>query len=64
MLVLFGDPALSAFRIDSLLSQCREKNLAVNSVNTQYVYLIQTDSGTDDDKVIVISSLSGIIGYR
>lgn len=40
MLVLFGDSALSAFRVDSFLDQCRHNALAVRGATTQFVYLI------------------------
>ncbi len=47
MLVLFGDPALSDFRIETLLNQCSQQELLLHSVQTQYVYLIEAANHTD-----------------
>ena len=40
MLVLFGDSALSAFRIQRLLDKCRSDSLDVTGLRTSYLYLI------------------------
>ncbi len=49
MLVLFGDRALSAFRIDSFLQDCRASAQPAASVDTCFVYLVNASSVDDSD---------------
>ena len=48
MLVLFGDSALSTFRIDAFLEKCHDQNLAVSNAETRTVYLIDQNPGADN----------------
>ena len=48
MLVLFGDSALSTFRMDAFLEKCRDQNLAVSNAETRTVYLIDQNPGADN----------------
>ena len=48
MLVLFGDSALSAFRIDSFVDKCRDLHLPISGVTTRYVYLVDQNATADN----------------
>ncbi len=43
MLVLFGESAMSAFRIEALLSQCRKLSPGLSGLSARYVYLVDGD---------------------
>ncbi len=43
MLVLFGDKAVSPFRVEALLRRCKEQQTPLTAVETQLVYLIDHD---------------------
>lgn len=59
MLVLFGDSALSTFRVDSFLTTCRQQEIPVSGVLARYIYLIdQSNSQQADDQTRLCDLLS------
>ncbi len=46
MLVLFGEKAVSPFRVDALLRRCKEQQVPLGAVETQLVYLIDCDGNS------------------
>ncbi len=65
MLVLFGDSALSAFRVDSFLDQCRLNTLPVTGVSTRYVYLVdQSASKNSTGGADAKEQLCDLLGAR
>jgi len=40
MFVLFGDSALSAFRVQRLVDTCQKSNFDVRGLRTSYIYLL------------------------
>lgn len=52
MLVLFGDSALSAFRIQRLLDKCRLSNLDVSGLRASYLYVVDAvPEGDSQDRL-------------
>ncbi len=43
MLVLFGEIAMSAFRVEALLSHCRKLSPGLSGLSARYVYLVEGD---------------------
>jgi len=46
MIVLFGDSALSEFRIRRLLDKCHEEALDVTGLRAAYIYLLEVETGS------------------
>ncbi len=51
MEILRGSPALSAFRINKLLSRCREARLPVNDVYAEYVHFADLSAPLNQDEL-------------
>ena len=43
MFVLFGESALTAFRVQRLLDQCQQSNLDVSGAHTSFLYLLDSE---------------------
>ncbi|OED42283.1 phosphoribosylformylglycinamidine synthase [Chromatiales bacterium (ex Bugula neritina AB1)] len=53
MQVLFGDRALSTFRLEAFLQECRARAIPVSKIDTRFVYLINEGPGearVDEDR--------------
>ncbi|KAA8995709.1 phosphoribosylformylglycinamidine synthase [Affinibrenneria salicis] len=50
MEILRGSPALSAFRINKLLSRCRENQLPVSDIYAEYVHFADISAPLNDDE--------------
>ncbi|WP_392552799.1 phosphoribosylformylglycinamidine synthase [Orbus wheelerorum] len=59
MEILRGSPALSAFRINKLLTACHQKNIPLESIYTQYVHFVDVNKSLSDrDKQTLIQLLT------
>jgi len=50
MEILRGSPALSAFRVTKLLSQCRDANLPISDIYAEYVHFAQVSAPLSSDE--------------
>lgn len=50
MLILPGAPAHSAFRLDALLNDCRQRGQAPDAIRSRYVYFIQPEGDYDAEQ--------------
>ena len=56
MFVLFGDSALSAFRVQQLLDKCQQSNFDVSGLRASFLYLLQSEPA-DELKARVLKLL-------
>ncbi|MEZ2684131.1 phosphoribosylformylglycinamidine synthase [Proteus vulgaris] len=57
MEILRGSPALSAFRINKLLTQCQENNLPVQGIYAEFVHFAKVEGQLSEDDHIKLSQL-------
>ncbi|HCH49683.1 MAG TPA: phosphoribosylformylglycinamidine synthase [Proteus sp.] len=57
MEILRGSPALSAFRINKLLTQCQENHLPVRGIYAEFVHFAKVEGQLSEDDQIKLSQL-------
>ena len=57
MLILRGAPALSAFRLDKLLTRAREQGLALTSLYAEFVHFAEVDGSLDEAQMARLQRL-------
>ncbi|WP_392558289.1 phosphoribosylformylglycinamidine synthase [Orbus mooreae] len=57
MEILCGSPALSAFRINKLLTFCHEKNIPITSIETRYIHLVDINQGLSEHEKSILTKL-------
>ena len=57
MLILRGATALSDFRIQKLLTQCRDAGLPVTRINTEYVHFADLTETLSEQEKVKLESL-------